>query len=105
MEQAEAVHELTFEELCKIVAPIAIKHGIIRIYLFGSRARGDCRNDSDFDFCILALRGYGLIRIGSFLCDLEDALGSEVNVISEEGVWSESLREEFLRDRKIVFEA
>ncbi|MCL2032208.1 MAG: nucleotidyltransferase domain-containing protein [Methanomassiliicoccaceae archaeon] len=105
MEQAEAAHEFTFEELCEIVAPIAAKHGIIRVYLFGSRARGDNTMDSDYDFCVLAPKGYGLIKIGSFLYDLKDALGTGVDIISEEGVRNESFKEELLRERKIVFEA
>ena len=105
MERAETAHDLSFEELRKIVAPIAMKHGMIRVCLFGSRARGDNTIDSDYDFCILAPKGYGLIKIGSFLCDLNDALGEKVDIISEEGIRNESFREEMLRDRKVVFEA
>ncbi|MCL2149258.1 MAG: nucleotidyltransferase domain-containing protein [Methanomassiliicoccaceae archaeon] len=41
MEQAGMERGLTFEELCRIVAPIAEKRGVEKIYLFGSRARGD----------------------------------------------------------------
>ncbi|MDR1690798.1 MAG: nucleotidyltransferase domain-containing protein [Candidatus Methanoplasma sp.] len=105
MEQVGKMRNLTFEELCDIVVPIAVKHGMIRVYLFGSRARGDYNDNSDFDFCILAPKGYGLFKIGSFRCDLEDALGTEVDIISEEGIHNESLKEELLRDRRIIFEA
>ena len=105
MEQVKEAQELTFEELREIVVPIAIKHGILRVYLFGSRARGDNGKDSDYDFCILAPKGYGLFKIGSFLCDLEDALGAEVDIVSEEGISrNEVFMEEMLRDRRIVFE-
>lgn len=41
------------QRLPGIVAPIAERHGVRRIWLFGSRARGDHRRDSDYDFCIL----------------------------------------------------
>ena len=34
------------------VTPIAQRHGVKRVYLFGSRARGDNRPDSDYDFLI-----------------------------------------------------
>jgi predicted nucleotidyltransferase len=98
--------ELTFEELCEIVAPIAKRHGILRVYLFGSRARGDNRTGSDYDFCILAPKGYGLFKIGSFLCDLEDALMTGVDIVSEDAIHkSPYFKEEMIRDRKIVFEA
>ena len=106
MKQAEAAHELTFEELCEIVILIAKKHGMLRVYLFGSRARGDNKKDSDYDFCIAAPKEYGLIRIGSFRCDLEDALGTEVDVVCEEGTQNRPFfKEELLRDRRIIFEA
>jgi len=102
----DTMHELTFEELCKIVAPIARKYGMSSVYLFGSRARGDNGDDSDFDFCVAAPKGFSLFNLGEFVYDLEEALGREVDVISEEGIHvSQYLKEEMLRDRKIVFEA
>ncbi|MBQ7193399.1 MAG: nucleotidyltransferase domain-containing protein [Synergistaceae bacterium] len=36
----------------RIVAPIAIKHGVKKIKLFGSRARGEEHAQSDYDFLI-----------------------------------------------------
>ena len=106
MEQAGTEHEFTFEELREIVAPIAVKHGMIRVYLFGSRARGDHKKNSDFDFCIVAPKEYGLFKIGSFISDLEDAIGAEIDVVCEEGAQNRpSFREEMLRDRKLLFEA
>ena len=35
------VKEYTFEELCQKVGAIAAEYGILKVYLFGSRARGD----------------------------------------------------------------
>jgi predicted nucleotidyltransferase len=102
----DAGKELTFEELRDIVTPIAKKHGMLRVYLFGSRARGDNKTGSDYDFCILAPKGYGLFKIGSFLCDLEDALKAEVDIVSEDALYkSPYFKEEMIRDRKIMFEA
>ena len=37
----DEVKEYTFEELCQIVGAIAAEYGILKVYLFGSRARGD----------------------------------------------------------------
>jgi predicted nucleotidyltransferase len=39
-------------EIRKIVPPIAERHGVEHVYLFGSRARGDHRPDSDYDFMV-----------------------------------------------------
>ena len=58
------VKEYTFEELCQIVGAIAAEYGILRVYLFGSRARGDNRPDSDYDFCVKTPKGMGLFKMG-----------------------------------------
>jgi len=105
MNQMDTKRDLTFEELCETVAPIAEKHGIMRVYLFGSRARGDSNADSDYDFCIAAPKGYGLFRIGSFLSDLEEVLGTSVDAVSEDAVFKDPyFKEEMMRERRIVFE-
>ncbi|MDR0887766.1 MAG: nucleotidyltransferase domain-containing protein [Candidatus Methanoplasma sp.] len=93
-----------FDELCDIVAPIASKHGICRVYLFGSRARGDNNENSDFDFCVVTSEDCGLMRLGAFLYDLEDALGNKVDILCEEAM-NTDLAEVVLRDRRLVFEA
>ena len=40
----------TVDEIRKIVVPIAVKHGVAALYLFGSYARGEAAADSDIDF-------------------------------------------------------
>ncbi|MDR0198523.1 MAG: nucleotidyltransferase domain-containing protein [Methanomassiliicoccaceae archaeon] len=106
MDPKGAGTELTFEELRDIVAPIAKKHGMLRVYLFGSRARGDDKTGSDYDFCVLAPKGYGLFKIGSFLSDLEEALRADVDIVSVDALYkSQYFTEERIRDRKIMFEA
>ena len=94
----------TLEELHDIVAPIALEYGVLRVYLFGSRAREDSNERSDYDFCIVIPRDFSLLKIGSFLYDLKDAIGTNVDL-----VWEDNLRpymmEEVLRDRRLVFEA
>jgi len=98
--------EITFDELCGLVAPIARKHGVNRMYLFGSRARGDNREDSDFDFCIDVPESFSLMDMGGLLYDLKEALNAEVDLVCEEAARKKPhLMEEIIRDRKIVFEA
>jgi len=97
---------VTIEELREVVAPIAAKHNIVKVYLFGSRARGDNDEDSDFDFYITAPERFSAVTLGSFLYDLRDALGSEVDVIREGNKnLSPFILEEISRDKKILFEA
>ena len=104
MGPASTGQELTFEELRGIVAPIAEKYGITRVYLFGSRARGDHSKESDFDFCVTASEKCTLFDLGGFMYDLKDALGAEVDVVCEGGLSKrQHFTEEVLRDRKILF--
>jgi predicted nucleotidyltransferase len=99
-------HDDALRKLRDIVVPIAEKHGVIRVYLFGSRARGDGTDDSDFDFCITVPEQFDLMDIGGFLYDLKDALGAEVDIVCEDDAQKKpSLMEEIVRDRKILFEA
>ncbi|MDR0334298.1 MAG: type II toxin-antitoxin system RelB/DinJ family antitoxin [Methanomassiliicoccaceae archaeon] len=96
--------EMTFDELCGLVAPIARKHGVNRMYLFGSRARGDNREDSDFDFCIDVPKSFSLMDIGGLMGELEDAVGAKVDLLCENDMHKKPrLMEEVLRDRKLVF--
>lgn len=46
------MNELIISQLQAVVAPLASQYGVERMYLFGSRARGDHRPDSDYDFLI-----------------------------------------------------
>ncbi len=100
----DEVKEYTFEELCQIVGAVAARHGMIRVYLFGSRARGDNTEGSDYDFCILTPDNYGLFEVGGFYADLRDALGTDIDVVCEESLRDDFSRE-VLRDRRLLYEA
>ena len=41
----------TIDEIKKIIIPIAKTHGVKSISLFGSYARGEAKENSDFCFC------------------------------------------------------
>lgn len=96
--------EYTFEELRRMVGAVAARHGLIRVYLFGSRARGDNAEDSDYDFCIVTPDDYGLFEVGGFYADLRDALGTEIDVVCEESL-HDAFSREVLRDRRLLYEA
>ena len=51
---AEATEEVIAEMVAKIVQEVDPE----RVYLFGSRARGDAREDSDVDFLIVKGAGF-----------------------------------------------
>ena len=71
---------MPLDELRGIVAPIASRYNVRRVYLFGSRARGDYTRDSDFDFfLVLDYDKVTLTELGSFMTELEEALGNRVD--------------------------
>ncbi len=73
----------TSEELAEMVGVIAAEYGMLKVYLFGSRARGDNRPDSDHDFCVVAPEGTGLFTMGGLYGRPEEAFGAEVDAVSE----------------------
>jgi hypothetical protein len=74
---------------------IAAKHGAYNVRVFGSVVRGDEGPESDVDFLVEMEQGRSLLDLGGLLMDLHEALGTEVDVVTEKG-----LRER-IRDRVI----
>ena len=67
-----------------IVTDYAKQYGAARISLFGSYARGEMTENSDIDLLIDKGQIRGL-QFAALLCDLEDALGKKVDLISTRG--------------------
>ena len=70
------------EEIRDIVTPIAKKHGIAVLYLFGSYARGEATAQSDIDFLMDGGEICSLYQLSAFRLDLEDALGKSVDLLT-----------------------
>ena len=65
------------------ILAIAAKHGVRRVRLFGSFARGDAGANSDIDFLIEAGPHTPPWFPGGLLVDLEEELGRRVDVAEE----------------------
>ena len=63
------------------VLPVTRDYPISRITLFGSRAEGTNREDSDVDLIVEFSCGISLLTLSSLRCRLEELLGLEVDVI------------------------
>lgn len=61
-----------------ICADILRQYGAKRIYLFGSRARGNFNPDSDIDLAVEGLPSEKFLRV---LADLWDAAGGRVDLV------------------------
>ena len=76
----EETDEPTIDDLKRIVPIIAESRHIKKIYLIGSRARGDNSPDSDYYFAIEMKKGEeSLIELSGLLNDLEDVVGKKVD--------------------------
>jgi predicted nucleotidyltransferase len=94
----------SFEDLCDMIRPIAERYGVDRMILFGSMARRDYGEGSDYDFCVSLGKIDDLVKICGFIIELESSLGASVDVVSERTM-DEDLAKEVLKDGKLVYEA
>ncbi len=60
---------------------IAAKHGISRIYVFGSVARGESKDVSDIDFLIEMDENVSALGVGAFQYEVQQMLGIKIDVI------------------------
>lgn len=72
----------SINELKSIITPIAVQYGLDRVYLFGSYARRCATKDSDIDLRVDKGKLKGLFELGALYCDLEDALGKELDLLT-----------------------
>lgn len=75
----------------------ASEHGAHNVRVFGSAARGEAQQDSDIDLLVEMEPGRSLLDLVGLWQDLEDMLGSHVDVLSERGI-SPHLRDRIYAD-------
>ena len=78
------------------ILEIAVRHGVTRIRVFGSVARGDDRADSDVDLLVQAGPKTTPWFPGGLVVELETLLGRPVQVVTERGL------NDLLRDRVLA---
>lgn len=72
---------MTVEDIRKIVIALIPKYPISKIILFGSRASGSQRVDSDVDLIMEFSAPVTLIMLSKIKYELEDRLGVSVDII------------------------
>ncbi|MBI2886474.1 MAG: nucleotidyltransferase family protein [Chloroflexi bacterium] len=81
------------EQILHIVA----SHGGGNVRVFGSRARGEARPDSDLDVLVTLMPGRSLLDLVAIKQDLEDLLGCAVDVVTEAAI-SPYIRDQVLKE-------
>lgn len=80
-----------------------MERGVRRIAVFGSRARGDERPDSDLDLLVEFPGGTSLLDHVGMMQDLSDMLGVDVDLVSWKGI-SPHLRDYIEKSAKVLVE-
>jgi predicted nucleotidyltransferase len=65
---------------------IAERHGASNVRVFGSVLRGDASPGSDVDFLVSLDERRSLLDLGGLQMDLRDALGCEVDIVTDTGL-------------------
>jgi hypothetical protein len=68
------------------IRSLAVRHGVVRVAVFGSVARGEATAASDLDLLVDMAPGRSLLDLIAFEQDLSEALGQRVDVVTEQGV-------------------
>jgi predicted nucleotidyltransferase len=92
----------TLMEIKDIVTPIARSHGVDKVYVFGSYARGEAIWKSDIDFRIDSGKIETLFDLGGFYADLEECLGKPIDIVTSDAV-SDELYNEIKADEVVIY--
>jgi len=86
----EGDHPMPLDELIKTkredILCTAAKYGAYNVRVFGSVARGEADKKSDIDLLVDMEPGRSLLDPGGLLTDLEDLLGCNVDVVTEDSL-------------------
>lgn len=94
------VSELLHEQR-EVITQIARRHGVTRIRLFGSVARGEDLPDSDIDLPIETGAETSPWFPAGLILDLEQLLGRRVEVVTERALRPD-LRERVLQEARLL---
>ena len=90
------------KELGDLIAPIAARCNITKVYLFGSRARDDYTDDSDYDFIIEVKPEYRWSNHMDFIEGAKEALGRDVDVVTKRSLTDDNFSKRVLREMVYV---
>lgn len=76
---------------------------ISKAWLFGSRSRGDYREDSDYDILVAFDNSVGLFKYADIMSDLEELLNKTVDLVSETSLlpW---VKDEVEKEKVLIYE-
>ena len=93
----------SIDEIKLIVAPIATKYGVSRVFLFGSYARGQASGESDLDFVIDkgGLRG---LKFAGMLGDLQENFDKNIDLLTSSSLAANGFGRGIEKDMVVVYQ-
>ena len=96
--------EYSLKELSDIVGQIAPKYHITAVYLFGSRARGDNRRDSDYDMMVETGPGFRSFDLFHFEDEMRAVLRRDVGAMTTSVLRNDNdFTRDVLRERVLIY--
>ncbi|MBO5547396.1 MAG: nucleotidyltransferase domain-containing protein [Candidatus Methanomethylophilaceae archaeon] len=89
---------MDLESLGRSISPIAKRCNITGVFLFGSRARGDFDENSDYDLVVDVNDDYDIGDHVRFIDDVSKALGHDVDVITRRSLNDDRFSKDVLRE-------
>lgn len=95
--------DTTPQQIAEIARPIALRHHVNELYLFGSMARGEGRADSDIDF-IYQFDGTANPMIDEWALrdDLTSTFGREIDLVKKQYITTE-LQDRLAEMQRVIF--
>ena len=96
---------LSIDEIRDKIRPICEQYKIEKVWLFGSYARGEAREDSDVDLHMKAPKGIGLFGLSGIYADLEEALGKEIDLITRIPEENKIFKKYVAREKILIYDS
>ena len=93
---------MDIQTIAKKAEPILRKNRVSYAAIFGSRARGEERPDSDLDILVRLPKGITLFGLARIQIELGDALEVEVDLVPE-GSFKKGIKENVEPDLKTIY--
>ena len=94
--------QIKSDKMIQKIVSILVRHGAIRVSIFGSYARGEAAPGSDIDIIVEFSQRKSLLEIVGIEQELSETLGRTVDLLTEKAI-SPYLIERINRERVVIY--
>lgn len=93
---------MQLQDLLTKTSDILNNYGVKKAAVFGSFARGDCKNNSDIDILVELGRKMSLLDFVGLKLDLEERIGRKIDLVQYKTI-KPSLKKYILKDEAVFY--